>query len=117
MFQDRRRHGPPQEHPRIGQPADAEKLCQKQMEGERHQTHLKDGVDGRVAWDVSPASLSLQQAFNATAVIRHMRRLQLGTSFGSSNIHSASATSDPQSRPPAKSQSVDCAPLSLSDCE
>uniref|UniRef100_A0A674MKY3 Protein kinase domain-containing protein n=1 Tax=Takifugu rubripes TaxID=31033 RepID=A0A674MKY3_TAKRU len=58
-----------------------------------------------------------RQAFNATAVIRHMRRLQLGTSFGSSNIHSASATSNPQSRPPAKSQSVDCAPLSLTDCE
>ncbi|TWW75885.1 calcium/calmodulin-dependent protein kinase 1Db [Takifugu rubripes] len=57
-----------------------------------------------------------RQAFNATAVIRHMRRLQLGTSFGSSNIHSASATSNPQSRPPAKSQSVDCAPLSLTDC-
>lgn len=87
------------------------------MEGECPQTHLKDGMDARVAWDVSPASLSLQQAFNATAVIRHMRRLQLGTSFGSSNIHSASATSDPQSRPPAKSQSVDCAPLSLTDCE
>lgn len=117
MFQDCRRHGPLQEHPRIGQPADAEELCQKQMEGERHQRHLRDDISARVARDVSPASLSLQQAFNATAVIRHMRRLQLGTSFGSSNIHSASATSDPQSRPPAKSQSVDCAPLSLADCE
>lgn len=59
----------------------------------------------------------LQQAFNATAVIRHMRRLQLGTSFGSSNIHSAGAAPSPQSRPPAKSQSVDCAPLSLKDRE
>lgn len=57
--------------------------------------------------------LSPQQAFNATAVIRHMRRLQLGTSFGSSN-HNAN---NPQSRAPAKSQSVDCAPLSLKDCE
>uniref|UniRef100_A0A674PEU1 Protein kinase domain-containing protein n=1 Tax=Takifugu rubripes TaxID=31033 RepID=A0A674PEU1_TAKRU len=36
-----------------------------------------------------------RQAFNATAVIRHMRRLQLGTSFGSSNIHSASHSSGP----------------------
>lgn len=60
--------------------------------------------------------LSLQQAFNATAVIRHMRRLQLGTSFGSS-ISSSSSVSEPQSRTPAKSQSVDCAPLSLQDCE
>lgn len=60
--------------------------------------------------------LSSQQAFNATAVIRHMRRLQLGTSFGSS-VHNASSVSNPQSRAPAKSQSVDCAPLSLKDCE
>lgn len=63
---------------------------------------------------VNVAGLCLQQAFNATAVIRHMRRLQLGTSFGgSSSIHGAGA----QSRGPAKSQSVDCAPLSLKDCE
>ncbi|XP_047242553.1 calcium/calmodulin-dependent protein kinase 1Db isoform X2 [Girardinichthys multiradiatus] len=53
-----------------------------------------------------------RQAFNATAVIRHMRRLQLGTSFGSST----NSAPDPQSRAPAKSQSVDCAPLSLKDC-
>uniref|UniRef100_A0AAQ4RI19 Calcium/calmodulin-dependent protein kinase 1Db n=1 Tax=Gasterosteus aculeatus aculeatus TaxID=481459 RepID=A0AAQ4RI19_GASAC len=53
-----------------------------------------------------------RQAFNATAVVRHMRRLQLGTSFGSS-IHNAA--SSPQSRAPAKSQSVDCAPLSPKD--
>lgn len=45
-----------------------------------------------------------------------MRRLQLGTSFGSS-IHSNNSESSPQSRAPAKSQSVDCAPLSLKDCE
>ncbi|KAK2917660.1 calcium/calmodulin-dependent protein kinase 1Db [Channa argus] len=56
-----------------------------------------------------------RQAFNATAVIRHMRRLQLGSSFGSS-IHSNNSVSNPQSRAPAKSQSVDCAPLSLKDC-
>lgn len=30
-------------------------------------------------------SLSLQQAFNATAVVRHMRRLQLGTSHEGPN--------------------------------
>ncbi|KAG7230996.1 hypothetical protein INR49_025025 [Caranx melampygus] len=56
-----------------------------------------------------------RQAFNATAVIRHMRRLQLGTSFGSS-IQSNNSVSNPQSRAPSKSQSVDCAPLSLKDC-
>ncbi|KAK1888082.1 Calcium/calmodulin-dependent protein kinase type 1D [Dissostichus eleginoides] len=55
-----------------------------------------------------------RQAFNATAVIRHMRRLQLGTSFGGSSIHNAN--SNPQSRAPAKSQSVDCDPPSLKDC-
>lgn len=65
---------------------------------------------------LSVYTLSSQQAFNATAVIRHMRRLQLGTSFGSS-IHNANSVSNPQSRAPAKSQSVDCAPLSLTDCE
>uniref|UniRef100_A0A3Q2DXM7 Calcium/calmodulin-dependent protein kinase type 1D-like n=1 Tax=Cyprinodon variegatus TaxID=28743 RepID=A0A3Q2DXM7_CYPVA len=57
-----------------------------------------------------------RQAFNATAVIRHMRRLQLGTSFGSS-IQSSNSAPGPQSRGPAKSQSVDCAPLSLKDCK
>ena len=46
----------------------------------------------------------LQQAFNATAVVRHMRRLQLGSSMGSSMD-----ASNPQSRPsqtqrPAQSQ-------------
>lgn len=56
-----------------------------------------------------------RQAFNATAVIRHMRRLQLGTSFGSS-IQSANSAPSPQGRAPTKSQSVDCAPLSLKDC-
>uniref|UniRef100_A0A3P8WCC1 Calcium/calmodulin-dependent protein kinase 1Db n=1 Tax=Cynoglossus semilaevis TaxID=244447 RepID=A0A3P8WCC1_CYNSE len=54
-----------------------------------------------------------RQAFNATAVIRHMRRLQLGTSFGGSN----NSVPNPQNRAPAKSQSVDCAPLSLNNCE
>ncbi|KAK7879151.1 hypothetical protein WMY93_034065 [Mugilogobius chulae] len=56
-----------------------------------------------------------RQAFNATAVIRHMRRLQLGTSFGSS-ISTSNSVSGPATRGPAKSQSVDCAPLSLKDC-
>lgn len=46
-----------------------------------------------------------------------MRRLQLGTSFGSSSVPSAGPSSTLQSRAPAKSQSVDCAPLSLKDCE
>ncbi|XP_061533034.1 calcium/calmodulin-dependent protein kinase 1Db isoform X4 [Phycodurus eques] len=56
-----------------------------------------------------------RQAFNATAVIRHMRRLQLGTSFGSS-IHSGGAASDSSGRAPTKSQSVDCAPLTIHEC-
>lgn len=34
-FQDCRRHRSLQEHTRVGQSTDAEKLCQKQMEGER----------------------------------------------------------------------------------
>lgn len=63
---------------------------------------------------LSVYNISSQQAFNATAVIRHMRRLQLGSSFGSSISSSVSSS---QSRGPAKSQSVDCAPLSLKDCE
>uniref|UniRef100_A0A7N8X3T8 Calcium/calmodulin-dependent protein kinase 1Db n=1 Tax=Mastacembelus armatus TaxID=205130 RepID=A0A7N8X3T8_9TELE len=54
-----------------------------------------------------------RQAFNATAVIRHMRRLQLGTSFGSS-IHSNNSVSSPQSRAPAKSQSLSSVPFSAS---
>ncbi|XP_037109799.1 calcium/calmodulin-dependent protein kinase type 1D-like [Syngnathus acus] len=55
-----------------------------------------------------------RQAFNATAVIRHMRRLQLGTSFGgSSSVHGAA--SGPAGRAPTKSQSVDCAPLPVRD--
>ncbi|TNN00314.1 hypothetical protein fugu_011560 [Takifugu bimaculatus] len=45
-----------------------------------------------------------------TALCKNIHE-SLGTSFGSSNIHSASATSNPQSRPPAKSQSVDCPPI------
>lgn len=61
IFQDCWRHGSLQEHPRIGQPTDAEKLCQKQMEGERHQTQLKDDVKKKrnrhsdASWDMSPA--------------------------------------------------------------
>ncbi|XP_049578426.1 calcium/calmodulin-dependent protein kinase 1Db [Syngnathus scovelli] len=55
-----------------------------------------------------------RQAFNATAVIRHMRRLQLGTSFGgSSSVHGAA--SGRAGRAPTKSQSVDCAPLPVRD--
>lgn len=45
LFQDRRRHGSLQEHPRVRQPADAEKLCQKQMEGERPQTEVSPPAD------------------------------------------------------------------------
>lgn len=80
-----------------------------------------DQLDETETRNVIPTSvLSSQQAFNATAVIRHMRRLQLGTSFGSS-IHgggsSGGGVSNPLGRGPAKSQSVDCAPLSLQDCE
>ncbi|CAL8291619.1 unnamed protein product [Boreogadus saida] len=46
-----------------------------------------------------------RQAFNATAVIRHMRRLQLGSSFNSSM--DAGHAPGGHNRPPTKSQSVD----------
>ncbi|KAJ8002640.1 hypothetical protein DPEC_G00160990 [Dallia pectoralis] len=51
-----------------------------------------------------------RQAFNATAVIRHMRRLQLGSSMGSSLGSSMNmGKSQPgQNSMPAKSMSVDC---------
>ena len=35
----------------------------------------------RVSLSTIPVCVSKQQAFNATAVVRHMRRLQLGTSL------------------------------------
>lgn len=123
-FQDCWRYCSLQEHTRISQSTDAEKLCQKQMEGEHtrldvyimFEEHKHTVVFLSLVLHLSVYTLSSQQAFNATAVIRHMRRLQLGTSFGSS-IHSTNSVSNPQSRAPAKSQSVDCAPLSLKDCE
>lgn len=139
-FQDCWRHCSLQEHTRISQSTDAEELCQKQMEGEHIRLYLSQVSNitkhtryspsflkskrssGCASWDLplvsllSVYTLSSQQAFNATAVIRHMRRLQLGTSFGS-NIHNSNSVSGPQSRAPAKSQSVDCTPLSLKDCE
>lgn len=119
--QDCRRHRSLQEHPWISQPTDAQKLCQKQMEGECRPQHSARACVSftrslSLALHLSVYTLSSQQAFNATAVIRHMRRLQLGTSFGSS-IQSNNSVSNPQSRAPSKSQSVDCAPLSLKDCE
>lgn len=48
---------------------------------------------------------SLQQAFNATAVVRHMRRLQLGSSMGSSIDASNPPTRPSQTQKPAQSQS------------
>ncbi len=48
---------------------------------------------------------SLQQAFNATAVVRHMRRLQLGSSMGSSMDASNPPTRPSQTQKPAQSQS------------
>ncbi|XP_040885747.1 calcium/calmodulin-dependent protein kinase type 1D [Toxotes jaculatrix] len=46
-----------------------------------------------------------RQAFNATAVVRHMRRLQLGSSMGSSMDASNTLTRASQTQKPAQSQS------------
>ncbi|XP_031161957.1 calcium/calmodulin-dependent protein kinase type 1D [Sander lucioperca] len=46
-----------------------------------------------------------RQAFNATAVVRHMRRLQLGSSMGSSVDASNPPTRPSQTQRPAQSQS------------
>ncbi|KAF3704941.1 Calcium/calmodulin-dependent protein kinase type 1D [Channa argus] len=46
-----------------------------------------------------------RQAFNATAVVRHMRRLQLGSSMGSSIDASNTPTRPSQAQKPAQSQS------------
>ncbi|XP_026182962.1 calcium/calmodulin-dependent protein kinase type 1D [Mastacembelus armatus] len=46
-----------------------------------------------------------RQAFNATAVVRHMRRLQLGSSMGSSMDASNPPTRPSQTQKPAQSQS------------
>ncbi|XP_048113806.1 calcium/calmodulin-dependent protein kinase 1Db isoform X1 [Alosa pseudoharengus] len=51
-----------------------------------------------------------RQAFNATAVIRHMRRLQLSSSLNSS-VDATSPRLDSHPSMPLKSQSVDCAPV------
>uniref|UniRef100_A0A665W3H2 Calcium/calmodulin-dependent protein kinase type 1D-like n=1 Tax=Echeneis naucrates TaxID=173247 RepID=A0A665W3H2_ECHNA len=48
-----------------------------------------------------------RQAFNATAVVRHMRRLQLGTSF-SSSINSNNPPPNPQSRAPVRVRVSNC---------
>lgn len=56
--------------------------------------------------------LSSQQAFNATAVIRHMRRLQLGSSMDSSQHRKQNPTSMP-----GKSQSVDVSSVHCNDCK
>ncbi|XP_064807287.1 calcium/calmodulin-dependent protein kinase type 1D-like isoform X2 [Oncorhynchus masou masou] len=53
-----------------------------------------------------------RQAFNATAVIRHMRRLQLGSSLNSSFGSSMSFDQQGPNSMLAKSMSVDCATLS-----
>ncbi|XP_029490844.1 calcium/calmodulin-dependent protein kinase type 1D-like isoform X2 [Oncorhynchus nerka] len=56
-----------------------------------------------------------RQAFNATAVIRHMRRLQLGSSLNSSFGSSMSFDQPGPNSMLAKSMSVDCATLSRKD--
>uniref|UniRef100_A0AAZ3RY98 Protein kinase domain-containing protein n=1 Tax=Oncorhynchus tshawytscha TaxID=74940 RepID=A0AAZ3RY98_ONCTS len=56
-----------------------------------------------------------RQAFNATAVIRHMRRLQLGSSLNSSFGSSMSFDQQGPNSMLAKSMSVDCATLSRKD--
>lgn len=54
---------------------------------------------------IFPFSSSLQQAFNATAVVRHMRRLQLGSSMGSSMDASNPPTRPSQTQKAAQNQS------------
>ncbi|XP_012697918.1 calcium/calmodulin-dependent protein kinase 1Db [Clupea harengus] len=51
-----------------------------------------------------------RQAFNATAVIRHMRRLHLSSSLNSS-VDATAHRHQSQASMPAKSQSVDCTPV------
>lgn len=58
----------------------------------------------------------LQQAFNATAVIRHMRRLQLGSSLGSSMDNTVHRTEN-QAPMPIKSQSIDVSSINHKDCK
>lgn len=58
-----------------------------------------------VCFSISSFSPSHQQAFNATAVVRHMRRLQLGSSMGSSMDASNPPTRPSQTQKPAQSQS------------
>ncbi|XP_042571058.1 calcium/calmodulin-dependent protein kinase type 1D-like isoform X1 [Cyprinus carpio] len=57
------------------------------------------------------AKAKWRQAFNATAVIRHMRRLQLGSSMDSSQHRKQNLTSMP-----GKSQSVDVSSVHHNDC-
>ncbi|KTG35616.1 hypothetical protein cypCar_00030089, partial [Cyprinus carpio] len=58
------------------------------------------------------AKAKWRQAFNATAVIRHMRRLQLGSSMDSSQHRKQNLTSMP-----GKSQSVDVSSVHHNDCK
>lgn len=51
---------------------------------------------------IDPFPFSFQQAFNATAVVRHMRRLQLGSSMGSSMDASNPPTRLSQAQKPAQ---------------
>lgn len=57
-----------------------------------------------------------QQAFNATAVIRHMRRLQLGSSLGSS-MDTTPHRTESQAPMPVKSQSIDVSSINHKDCK
>ncbi|XP_036432337.1 calcium/calmodulin-dependent protein kinase 1Db [Colossoma macropomum] len=60
------------------------------------------------------AKAKWRQAFNAAAVIRHMKRLQLGSSLGSS-IDSTQHRNQNQTPMPIKSQSVDVSSISRND--
>ncbi|KAK3526302.1 hypothetical protein QTP70_022690 [Hemibagrus guttatus] len=60
------------------------------------------------------AKAKWRQAFNATAVIRHMKRLQLGSSLGSSMDTTPHRTEN-QAPMPVKSQSIDVSSINHKD--
>ncbi|KAI5614850.1 calcium/calmodulin-dependent protein kinase 1Db isoform long [Silurus asotus] len=60
------------------------------------------------------AKAKWRQAFNATAVIRHMKRLQLGSSLGSSMDNTMHKTQN-QAPMPVKSQSIDVSSINHKD--
>jgi len=88
----------------------------RQVEVYRYLTDPEDNLLLLKKWSIGssanplPLSCLSQQAFNATNVVRHMRRLQLGSSMGSSmdasNPQNQSQPAQNQSQP-AQSQSAD----------